>query len=171
MERSSRNTTLDMLRKRGNLPSPQGVALSIMRLLGTRNANRGDIVRQLQADPALAGRILSVANSVATGARRSIVALSEAVLLLGLPLVRQLALGFSLVSQYRKGRCNEFDYVGFWTQSLLMGLAAQQIARKVKPAAPDEMLVCGLLSGVGKLAFATVFPDEYSRVLAQHART
>lgn len=171
MERSSCNTILDMLRKRGNLPSPQGVALSIMRLLGTQNANSADIVRLLQADPALAGRILSVANSVATGARRSIVALAEAVLVLGLPLVRQLALGFSLVSQYRDGRCKEFDYVGFWTRSLMMGLAAQQIARKVKTAAPDEMLVCGLLSDVGRLAFATIFPDEYSKVLTQHLRT
>ena len=42
---------LDELRKRGNLPSPKGVALEIMRLVGSQNANTSDIVRVLQADP------------------------------------------------------------------------------------------------------------------------
>ena len=40
---------LDELRKRGNLPSPKGVALEIMRLVGSQNANTSDIVRVLQA--------------------------------------------------------------------------------------------------------------------------
>lgn len=42
---------LDELRKRGNLPSQKGVALEIMRLVGSQNANTSDIVRVLQADP------------------------------------------------------------------------------------------------------------------------
>lgn len=162
---------LDELRKSGNLPSPKGVALEIMRLVGSQNANTSDIVRVLQADPALVGRVLKVANSAAAGTRRSVVALSEAVAVLGLSLVRQLALGFSLVSHYRNGGCKAFDYAAYWSRSLMTALAARQIARRLKVAAPDEMLACGLLTGVGSLAFATVFPDEYCKVISQHAQS
>ena len=52
---------LDELRKRGNLPSPKGVALEIMRLVGSQNANTSDIVRVLQADP---GRALFRAQPI-----------------------------------------------------------------------------------------------------------
>lgn len=50
---------LDELRKRGNLPSPKGVALEIMCLVGSQNANTSDTVRVLQADP---GRALFLAK-------------------------------------------------------------------------------------------------------------
>lgn len=160
---------LDELRASGNLPSPKGVALEILRLSRSENASGADIVRVLQADPALAGRILRAANSASLGARRPVVSLNDAVMLLGMPLVRQLALGFSLVTQYRGGACKAFDYQGFWRRSLLCALSAQLIAVRMKVIAPEELFACGLLSQVGKLALASVFPAEYDRVLSRLA--
>lgn len=160
---------IDELRASGNLPSPKGVALEILRLSQSDDVSTAQIVRALNADPALAGRILRSANSASIGARRPVACLNDAVMLLGLPLVRQLALGFSLVAQHRGGACAGFDYPGFWRRSLLCALSAQLVALHMKVVAAEELFVCGLLSQVGKLALATVYPAEYGTLLSQHA--
>jgi diguanylate cyclase (GGDEF)-like protein len=79
--------------------------------------------------------------------------------------VRHLALGFSLVDQYRDGACKAFDYTAYWSHSLLMALSMQALGARVHVAAADELFVCGLLAQVGKLALATAYPDEYNAVL------
>lgn len=166
---STPGSPIDALRASGKLPSPEGVAVEILRLSCRELVSNADIVRVLQADPALAGRVLRAANGAALGLRRRIASLADAVMLLGVPLVRQIVLGFSLASKYRNGTCEAFDYRGFWARSLLCGLAARRVATRLNVAAPEELFACGLLSQVGKLALATVFPNEYAQLLQQHA--
>ena len=55
------------LKATGKLPSPKGVALSIIRLLQRDDFRIGDLVRLVQSDPAIAGRILYFANAAAFG--------------------------------------------------------------------------------------------------------
>jgi len=160
---------IDALRASGRLPSPEGVAVEILRLSSKERVSNAEIVRVLQADPALAGRVLRAANGAALGLRQPIASLADAVMLLGLPLVRQIVLGFSLVSKYNNGACEGFDYRRFWARSLLCGLAARRVATHLNVAAAEELFTCGLLSQVGKLALATVFPKEYEQLLLRHA--
>ncbi len=160
---------IDALRAGGRLPSPEGVAVEILRLSSRERVSNAEIVRVLQADPALAGRVLRAANGAALGLRQPIVSLADAVMLLGLPLVRQIVLGFSLVSKYNNGACEAFDYGRFWARSLFCGLAARRVATHLNVAAAEELFTCGLLSQVGKLALATAFPKEYAQLLLQHA--
>jgi two-component system cell cycle response regulator len=166
---STPGSPIDALRTSGKLPSPEGVAIEVLRLSCEELVSNAEIVRVLQADPALAGRVLRAANGAALGLRRQIASLADAVMLLGLPIVRQIVLGFSLASKYRNGACEAFDYRQFWARSLLCGLAARRVATHLNVAAPEELFTCGLLSHVGKLALATVFPKEYAQLLQQHA--
>ena len=158
---------LEKLKATGNLPTPRGVALEIIRLSQLESVHVAQITRVVQADPALSGRLLKAANSPALGGRRPVMRVADAIALLGVPPVRQLALGFSLVSNYRGGKCAAFDYQGFWSGSLVMALAAQALAARLRIAAPEEVFTGGLLARVGRLALATLYPVEYSRLLAQ----
>ena len=119
----------------------------------------------VQTDPALSGRLIKLANT-ASHIPRPVVSVQEAVVRQGMTAVRQLALGFSLLDQYRSGACQAFDYQAYWSHSLLMGLAMQALGERVRVAAADELFICGLLAQVGQLALATAYPDEYSVVLA-----
>lgn len=162
-------TQAEQLKLSGQLPSPRGVALAILELSRRENATLGEIARVVQTDPALSGRLIKLANT-ASHVARPVVSIQEAVVRQGMATVRHLALGFSLVDQYRDGACEAFDYKGYWSHSLLMALCMQALGTRVHVAAADELFVCGLLAQVGKLALATAYPDEYNAVLlAQQA--
>ncbi len=157
---------IDDLRISGVLPSPKGVALAIMELCQRENATLDEVSRVVMTDPALSGRLLRQANAAVSGPR-PVVSLAEAVRRLGLGLVKQLALGFSLVDQYGEGGCAGFDYQGFWSRSLLMGLTMQSLARANRMGPPDDLFACGLLARVGRLALATAYPEPYGQILSE----
>lgn len=162
------NRKFEELKATGRLPSPKGVALALLNLTRNDDYTATDVTHIVQSDPALAGRLLKLANAANQGLQRPVVSLSQAVMLLGVPMVTKTALGLSLLSEHRKGTCKRFDYEGFWSRSLAAAIANQWLGYRAQTAA-DETFTCGLLSKVGMLALATLFPDEYDGVLAKAA--
>lgn len=157
----------EVIAKLHTLPSPRGVALELMQLAQREDATITDVARIVQADPALAGRLIQAANRLNGGQMPRTGVLREAVLRLGFPATRQIALGFSLVNDYRSGHCPAFDYSAFWAGSLMRGLAAQAVAARIGKCDPQEALVCGLLVDIGRLALATAQPRAYADILEQ----
>ena len=162
---------LQELRSMGDLPSPKGAALAVMRLTRKEDASMAELARVVQTDPALVGRLIKAANSSQAGAHRPVAAVQDALLMLGIPTVRYLALSFSLLSNHRSGKCLHFDYRRFWSYSLACAVAAQAVAGQIRAAPPEEAFCVGLLSRIGELSLATVFPAEYDRLLEQHRDT
>ncbi len=160
------STRFDELKTTHQLPSPTGVALAVLRLTASETATAQEIARVLETDPALSGRLLKIANSAHAGCRRPATSVREAATRLGARVVRTVALGFSLVSQYGHGACRGFDYARFWSRSLAMAVAAQAGARQGGQVAPPEAFTTGLLAQVGRLALASIYPDAYGEVLA-----
>lgn len=158
------------LKAAGDLPSPRGVALAIIRLTQASDVSLAEIGRVIKGDPAFVGRLIKAANGLVAENRRAVVSVQEALMVLGLPAVRTLALGFSLLSAYRKGACAGFDYQRFWSSSLLMALSMQALAQRVRVVPPDEAFSLGLLARVGELALATLYPDAFSRLLGELQR-
>jgi two-component system, cell cycle response regulator len=157
----------ETLKAGGMMPSPQGVALAVLELTQKHDASIQTLTHLVQTDPAMSGRILRYANAVHGGSLRRIASLPHAIVFLGLFRVRQIALGFSLVDHYRSGACEAFDYLGYWTASLATGITAQQVAAQAQ-CPPDESFTCGLLSNIGRLALATLFPNDYTHILQQN---
>lgn len=152
----------------GNLPSPRGVALAIMRITHNENVSTAELAQTIKVDPAFVGRLIKVANS-AVFRRRAIVSVQEALMVVGIPAVRSMALGFSLLSNYRKGTCPEFDYTRFWASSVIMGLTMQILSPRIRMVAADELFSIGLLARIGELALATVYPVKYGQLLTKAA--
>jgi diguanylate cyclase (GGDEF)-like protein len=159
------------LKASGNLPSPKGAALAIIRLTQRDDTSLADLAHAVKSDPAFVGRLIKAANSVHAGARRPVASIQEALILLGIPAVRSMALGFSLLSNFSAGSCRNFDYQRFWSHSLALAVALQALMQHTQAAPPDEAFSVGLLAHIGELALATVFPDDYSRLLAQHGES
>lgn len=161
----------EKLKASGNLPSPKGVALAIMRLTQKEDASMAELARIIKSDPAFVGRLIKAANSVNANPGRPVVSVQEALVVLGMPAVRNLALGFSLLSQYKDGACKGFDYPHFWTASLACGIALQELTLRTRAAQAEEAFSVGLLARVGELALATLYPEDYSAVLRVASKT
>ena len=133
----------DELKATGLLPLPTGVAMEILRLTQNEGSTIKQIAQTIQADPALTGRTLKFANSAHAGARKPIASVSEAVVRLGMRTVGTLSLGFSVLSSSRRGPCAGFDYDGFWSNSLVMGIAAKTLCGPTKAAPKRKVLPAG----------------------------
>mgnify|MGYP002371656953 FL=1 len=120
------------------LPSPKGVALALLEVCRKEDATLGEITKLIQTDPALSGRLIHKAN-LASQSARPITSVTEAVSRVGLTVVKQLALGFSLIDQYQGGPCKGFNYQQFWSHSLLMAIAMQELGKSVRVCPPDEL--------------------------------
>lgn len=156
------------LKATGELPSPKGVALALLNLMQQEDVTIQGIAHVVQTDPALSGRLIKFSNSLHFNTRRPIASVPEAVMVIGLPMVRQLVLGFSVLSNHRDGKCNAFNYQEFWSSSLATAIANQALSVQAKTSG-EETFTCGLLSGIGRLALATLFPDKYAKVLSAAA--
>lgn len=159
----------EQLKATGELPSPKGAALAIVRLTQKEDVPLNELGRAIGADPAFAGRLIKAANSAQAAGRRPVASIPDALSVLGISTVRTLALGFSLLSNFTAGKCKGFDYDRFWSHSLVCGIALQALMQRTRAAIGDEAFCVGLLARVGRLAFATIFPDEYSEVLERTA--
>jgi diguanylate cyclase (GGDEF)-like protein len=147
------------------LPSPSGTALAIVKLVQRDDATMPQIAQLIKTDPALSGRILRFVNSAAFGARRPIIDIQDAVLKMGMQAVRNFTLSLSLISNNSTGKCSAFSYTAYWAQSLAMAAATAAITARERTIAPEESFTLGLLSDIGRLAFATAWPEVYSNCL------
>ncbi|MGB8517240.1 MAG: diguanylate cyclase [Gallionella sp.] len=151
----------------GRLPTPKGVALEIINLTQKDDVSNHEVIRLISTDAALSLRVIKAANVLLGRVSRPVSTISDAVTVLGARALRQLVLGIALMLDYRHGPCKQFDYGRFWVHSLLTGITARQLAYQARMAAPDEIFMVGLLSKVGRLAFATVYPEDFGELIEQ----
>jgi hypothetical protein len=145
--------------------------MAILKLTAREDFSTADLVRTVQSDGALTGRLLKMANSARAAGVQPITSVAEATMRLGAMAVRNVALGFSLMSSHRTGLCAAFDYDNYWSVSLARGVIAQNLARLIRGVAPAESFVCGLLGRIGALALATTHaPNCFAGARAHRGR-
>ena len=161
-----RRTLPKELTQAEHLPSLPAVAMEVLRLARNERAEFEDYARVIVKDPALAAKLLKLANSPMFGLSRSVTDLKEATSLLGLRTVQLMALGFSLVGGLPKeGGAKSFRHDEYWRRSLLFAVGSREIGLLVDRSLADEAFLCGLLSHLGQLAMAHATPLQYERVL------
>jgi HD-like signal output (HDOD) protein/CheY-like chemotaxis protein len=124
----------------------------------------GEIVAM---DGGMSATILKMVNSAFFGLPREITSPSQAVIMLGLEVVKALVLSHHVFSTFDTSRLTGFDFEALWrhcrsTAGLARHLARQEGADKT---VVDEALVAGVLHDVGKLVLASVATDQYQEVL------
>lgn len=156
------------IKQTGQLPTPAAKAFKIFRLASNINTSIADLALVVQTDPAITARIIKTANSAFYKSLHPATSVKDAIVRLGLKMIKRISLGFSLLTDYKKGPCTEFDYENFWSESLARAVVARQIAEIRQSAfTSDEAFTVGLVSRIGRLAFATVYPLEYANILKQ----
>src|SRR4029079_4127291 len=118
------------LERAGQLYSLPAVSAEILRLTDQPQIDVRAVKKCLESDPALAARILRVANSSLFGATRHVTDLSQALTLLGIRPLKMLVLGFSLPKDLVAGL--EADVLGnYWRQALTKAVAARELCEQL----------------------------------------
>ncbi len=148
-----------------HFPLPKGAAMALIRLTQRESTSLAVLAHALKADPVFSVRLIKVANGASSNEHRPVVSLRDAVSVLGVPAIRALALGFSLLSNYRSGTCRNFDHARFWSRSLARAVALQLLTGATQRSEAEEAFSVGLLARVGELALAEVFAEQYADLL------
>ena len=152
------------LKTSGLLPSPKGAALAVLRLTQKDSSTAAELAHAVEADPALVARLIKLANSCQFAGTRPILAIRDAISILGQNAVRGLTLAVSLMGQRQVHSCPGFDYDAFWSRALARAVAMRHVSGRVRVVQADEAFTLGLLSHVGELGLAGLFPKTYGAV-------
>jgi|TARA_R110000782_G_scaffold57258_11_gene119663 HD-like signal output (HDOD) protein/GGDEF domain-containing protein len=147
------------------LPSLPAVAVRVLELTGDPNVRMDELARTIQADQALAAKILRTVNSSFYGLRKRCTSIDKALVLLGLGPVKSLVLGFSLVSAIGSDSDDPFDYVDYWRRGLDTAVSAKLIADACRFTCADEAFLAGLFQDIGMIAMHRALGVKYARVL------
>jgi HD-like signal output (HDOD) protein len=136
------------------LPSFPDVVIRLRQLLDDERSTTAQIVQLLAAEPALAARLLQMANSAALrGSAGEITNLNMAVTRLGRNMVRNSAVSYA-VKQLREAQKLKEAQVyleEIWDESTHVAALCYVLARRFTRLNADEALLVGLVHAIGKL--------------------
>ena len=145
-----------------NLPSPPTVAIQIIQLAKEPEIDLDRIIQILSCDPALACKILRVANSPLYPYVKKVKNLHQALMVLGLNATISLALSFTLIQSLQTIQGKGLDYPQYWKRAFIAGTASRILGTMCQVEEIEEVYLAGLLQDLGMLALDQVFPDFYA---------
>jgi diguanylate cyclase (GGDEF)-like protein len=152
-----------------NLPSPPVVAMRVIELAQDPDADIGKVADVISMDPALAAKMLRVANSPIYAMRRKSENLRQAITQLGLNGTLMLALSFSLAATMHNHADQGFDYKRYWHRSLAAATSARRLGIMVKLRSSEELFLAGLLQDIGMLVLDKLDPLFYRNLSVEQS--
>jgi putative nucleotidyltransferase with HDIG domain len=150
-----RSQIWSVIKETRTLPTLPGVIVKLNALAGSDKATIQEMARLVTSDQVLSARVLRLVNSPSYGFYR-VSTISNAMILLGVDVVKSLALSSSIFEIMEK------SVVGLWEHSLGAGVAANVIARKLQ--LPEEISTAALLHDIGKIILKIKFDAESTQI-------
>ncbi len=138
-----------------SLATIPGVLKKLLTIIENPRVSLSEISQFISSDPVLATKVLKMVNSPIYGFPGRISSVNQAVILLGLNVVKGLLFGVSVFDLMQKAM------VGLWEHSLGCAIVARLIAKKKGLKEPEEASVYGLLHDIGKVLLIVRFPGDY----------
>lgn len=175
--------TVELAGEKIDLPSFPDVAVRVRKALANEEVEVEKVAKVISAEPALAARLLQVANSAALNPNgKRLTDLRTAVSRIGFNMARSATIAFAM-SQLRRAEAYknlQVPMTELWQHSAHVAAVCHVVARKFTRLNADTALLAGLLQGVGKLylltraaRFPSVLGDAaaYQRIVAEwHVR-
>jgi diguanylate cyclase (GGDEF)-like protein len=147
-----------------DFPSPSRVATEVIAMARDPNIQISKVADAIGHDPALAAKVLRIANSAFYAQRRSSSNIRQALVIVGLNAALTLALSFSLVSSLRGLKPNGIDYRRYWRRTLIAATASRAFGETLKVGNEEELFLAGLLQDVAVLAIDRSARDFYVKL-------
>lgn len=155
----------DKVERINTLPTIPSVLKKLLGVIENPRVSLGEISNFISNDPALATKVLKMVNSPIYGFPGRISSVNQAVILLGLNVVKGLLLGVSVFDLMQK------SMIGLWEHSIGCAVMARIIAKKRQFKEPEEVSAGGLLHDIGKVILILQFPDDYQEAMSEAERS
>ena len=150
-----------MIEEQINLPSPPTIAVQILNTVQQEESTINELAIIISADPALTGKMLSVANSGFYSLPNEVTSVERAISVLGTNVIKNIALSFAIAAELRGEKQSSFDFEYFWRRSVTSAVAAELLAKLLK-VNNEDIFVTGLLHDIGVLLMFLSKGDEYT---------
>jgi len=149
------------------LVSLPDVYLRLQQLMNSEQASMEQVADVLLLDPALAARLLRIANSALYNFPARVETVSRATGILGLQQVHDMVLA-SCVARAFAGMDNDLlDMRTFWYRSVQCGILARTLAEGAGMAGGESLFVRGLMHDLGHLVLYHHYPRQCRTALAE----
>jgi HD-like signal output (HDOD) protein len=145
---------------RGNvdLPSFPEIAVRVRRVLSDPKSSVEQVVRVVGSEPALAARLLRIANSASLNrSGKTVTDLRTAINRIGYNMVRSAAMSFSMAQIRNSSKLAGLEHhlSDLWQRSTEVAAFAYVLARTSTKVNADEAMLTGMMHGIGKLYVLT----------------
>jgi HD-like signal output (HDOD) protein len=155
-----------------HIPPLSGTASALLGVANDPDLDAKRLAGILERDPQLTARVLGLANAAFFGQSRPVLNLEEAIIrVLGLHVVRNLALSMALAGSFDVSNCPDYDMQKYW----LTALGSAELSRRLAQAQgqpefvhPDIAYLCGLLHNLGEIALVHLRPDLMCAAIRDH---
>jgi HD-like signal output (HDOD) protein len=121
------------------------------------------VVRVVGSEPALAARLLRIANSASLNrSGRAVTDLRTAINRIGYNMVRSASISFSMAQIRKSNKLAGLEHHlnDLWQRSTVVAAFAYVLARTCTKVNPDEAMLTGMMHGIGKLYVLTRVVDH-----------
>lgn len=167
MDGTSQNRLAAALKRADRLQVFPPVAAKIQEVAESPDSSISNLEEVVSLDAALSARILSLANSPLLGLTRTVGTLRHALCVLGMDMVRGIALGLAALSLDDN---DEPRRRAIWWHAIRAATAARLLLKETRgqAALAGEGFITALLHDIGKLVLLQIYEAEYSAPLTRH---
>jgi HD-like signal output (HDOD) protein len=154
---------------RFELPSLPEVAFRIRDLLANQDCNMSDVAKMVNTDPAIAAKLVKVANSALYRGVSPCDDTLAAISRLGLITTKQLITSFAVLSLFESKSHIFKDHMrSLWKQSVNVAAYSYVLAKQLPAFNPEEALLAGLIHAIGEIVVLTYAERFYDLSTDEH---
>ncbi|MCH8203996.1 MAG: HDOD domain-containing protein [Candidatus Hydrogenedentes bacterium] len=158
------STVATLLSQIESLPALPGTVHKVREMLHDMDASSSEVGEVIAQDPAIAAKVLKVANSAAYGFSHQVDGLQLAVSLLGIVETYSVVVSSAVLNVF--DRSQTFDYMKFWLQSMACAGLAKALLPLLQQKSRSGVFTAGLLHDIGRVVLVQIAPRHYERVEA-----
>jgi len=146
-----------------DLPSLPLVTPRILKMTLEEDASLEEMAKVISADAALSVRFLKIVNSAYYGFSSNITNIQQALSILGIMAIRNIAITLSLFDVFPVRQSQEYE--NLFKRSLTAAIAADFISQIDGKKAHPDVFLAGLLQNLGMFILMRYLPEQYHSIL------
>jgi len=150
----------NLIRDTKSLPTLPGIIARLGSLADNDKVSSQEMARVISADQVLSAKVLRLVNSAFYGFPGRVSTVSNALILLGVNVVKSLAITGSIFE------IMERNVVGLWEHSMGVAVAANTISKALKLPDAEETATAALLHDIGKVIVKIKLKQDFSQLSA-----